>query len=95
MRGPEDQYAAGHIPADLLRQLPPDTDPRHVVIVRTAPRSYTGPILLTVALAGGLTLVILMITVTLHIASVAAVAVLSASGGIGLTLARTKTEKGQ
>ncbi|MEU5975213.1 hypothetical protein [Streptomyces sp. NPDC047315] len=90
MHGPEDQYAAGHIPTDVLRQLPPGTDPRHVVIVRTAPRSYTGPILLTVALASGAALIVLMIAVTLHVASVAAVAVLSATGGIGLTIKRSK-----
>lgn len=93
MRGPEDQFAAGHIPADVMRRLPPGTDPRRVVIVRTAPRSYTGPILLAITISGGVALVVLMIAVTLHVASVAAVAVLSASGGVGLTLARTKNRK--
>lgn len=91
MRQPDAQLRAGHIPADLYRQIPPGTDPRNVVIVQAAPRSYTGPIVLTIAVAGGVALVIFMIGVTLHIAAAGAVAVLSATGGVGLTLKRPKT----
>ncbi|MER6915242.1 hypothetical protein ABT354_26510 [Streptomyces sp. NPDC000594] len=90
MAQPENQINAGHIPAYLLRQLPPGTDPRRVVIVQAAPRSYAGPILLTLAITGGVALVVLMIAVTLHVASLAAVAVLSATGGIGLTVNRSR-----
>ncbi|QNE76105.1 hypothetical protein F0344_17070 [Streptomyces finlayi] len=88
MRYPEDQLNAGHIPTDLLGQLPPGTDPKQIVIVRAAPRNYTGPILLAITITGGIALIILMIAVTLHVAAVATVAVLSATGGLGLTLKR-------
>ncbi|MGW2512382.1 hypothetical protein ACWC0A_23945 [Streptomyces scopuliridis] len=91
MRYPEDQLNAGHIPADLLGQLPPGTDPARIVIVQAAPRSYTGPILLTLTITGGVVLIIVMIAVTLHIAAAGAVAVLSATGGVGLTLKRSKS----
>ncbi|MFE3598995.1 hypothetical protein [Streptomyces sp. NPDC059142] len=90
MRYPEDQRRAGHIPADLLAQLPPGTDPNRIVIVQAAPRSYTGPILLALTVSGGIALIVLMIAVTVHVAAVASVAVLSATGGIGLTLKRPK-----
>ncbi|MEU2478131.1 hypothetical protein ABZ571_10360 [Streptomyces sp. NPDC013130] len=89
MRYPEDQFNAGHIPADLLGQLPPGTDPARVVIVRAAPRNYTGPILLALTITGGIALIVLMIAVTLHVFAAAAVAVLSATGGVGLTLKRS------
>ncbi|MFJ2646584.1 hypothetical protein ACIO1C_07650 [Streptomyces sp. NPDC087420] len=89
MRYPEDQFNAGHIPADLLGQLPPGTDPKQIVIVRAAPRNYTGPILLTVTITGGIALIILMIALILHVAAAATVAVLSATGGVGLTLKRS------
>ncbi|MEU9745261.1 hypothetical protein [Streptomyces niveus] len=85
MRHPEDQFNAGHIPADLL---PPGADPSRIVIVRQAPRSYTGPILLTLTITGGVALVVLMIAVTIHVAAVASLAVLSATGGIGVALKR-------
>ncbi|MFE5239934.1 MULTISPECIES: hypothetical protein [unclassified Streptomyces] len=88
MRHPEEQLNAGHIPADLLAQLPAGTDPARVVIVRAAPRNYTGPILLALTVTGGLTLLVVMIAVTLHVAAAAAVAVLSATGSVGLTLKR-------
>ncbi|MFC9243237.1 hypothetical protein ACFT7S_04065 [Streptomyces sp. NPDC057136] len=88
MRYPEDQFNAGHIPADLLGQLPPGTDPKQIVIVRATPRNYTGPILLAITITGGIALIVLMIAVTLHIAAAATVAVLSATGGVGLTLKR-------
>ncbi|MGW4228939.1 hypothetical protein ACWEF9_06565 [Streptomyces sp. NPDC004980] len=89
MRYPEDQFNAGHIPAHLLGQLPPGTDPKQIVIVRAAPRNYTGPIVLAITITGGIALIILMIAVTLHVAAAATVAVLSATGGVGLTLKRS------
>lgn len=89
MRYPEDQFNAGHIPADLLRQLPPGTDPNRIVIVRAAPRSYTGPILLALTITGGLALLVLMIAVTIHVFAAATLAILSATGGVGLTLKRS------
>ncbi|MFD5780790.1 hypothetical protein [Streptomyces sp. NPDC126933] len=93
MRYPEDQLNAGHIPADLLAQLPPGTDPKQIVIVQAAPRNYTGPILLTVTITGGIALIVLMIAVTLHVAAAATVTVLSATGGVGLTLKRPHRSK--
>ncbi|WP_405713605.1 MULTISPECIES: hypothetical protein [unclassified Streptomyces] len=93
MRYPEDQFNAGHIPADLLGQLPPGTDPKQIVIVRASPRNYTGPILLAITITGGIALIILMIAVTLHVAAAATVAVLSATGGLGLTLKRPHRSK--
>ncbi|MFD9918664.1 hypothetical protein ACFWXR_04095 [[Kitasatospora] papulosa] len=89
MRYPEDQINAGHIPADLLGQLPPGTDPKQIVIVQAAPRNYTGPIVLAITVAGGIALIILMVAVTLHVFAAATVAVLSATGGVGLTLKRS------
>ncbi|MFD9500745.1 hypothetical protein [Streptomyces sp. NPDC060035] len=89
MRYPEDQFNAGHIPSDLLAQLPPGTDARQIVIVRPAPRNYTGPILLAITITGGIALIVLMIAVTLHVVAAATVAVLSATGGVGLTLKRS------
>ncbi|MET8603239.1 hypothetical protein ACH4MN_34845 [Streptomyces anulatus] len=89
MRYPEDQFNAGHLPADLVAQLPPGTDARRIVIVRPTPRSYAGPILLTITITGGIALIILMIAITLHVAAAATVAVLSATGGVGLTLKRS------
>jgi predicted phage tail protein len=72
---PTAQAAAGHIPADLLRQLPAGTDPRQVVIVQAPPRSYAGQALVILAAAGGTALVVAMIAVTIHIAAAAAAAV--------------------
>ncbi|MFI6695933.1 hypothetical protein ACIBLA_30135 [Streptomyces sp. NPDC050433] len=86
MHLPDEQFRAGHIPADLYRQMPPGTDLRKVVIIQEAPRSYAGPILLTLTITGGVALVVLMIAVTIHVAAVASLAVLSATGGIGLAL---------
>ncbi|MFE9338595.1 hypothetical protein [Streptomyces sp. NPDC007063] len=92
MRLPDEQLRAGHIPADLYRQIPSGTHAGTVVIVQEAPRNYRGPILLTLVLTGGATLVILMIALTLHIAAAGAVAVLSATGGIGVTLKRPRSK---
>lgn len=93
MHLPDEQFRAGHIPADLYRQMPPGTDLRKVVIIQEAPRNYTGPILLTITITGGIALIVVMIAITLHIAAAATVAVLSATGGIGLTLKRPHRSK--
>jgi hypothetical protein len=89
MQLPEDQFRAGHIPADLYRQIPPGTDVRKVVIVQQAPRSYKGPIVLTLVIAAGSIAVLLVIAFVVQVIAGAAVAVLSASGGLGYTINRT------
>ncbi|MFE7889721.1 hypothetical protein [Streptomyces sp. NPDC057412] len=89
MQLPEDQIRAGHIPADLYRQLPPGTDARSVVIVQRAPRSYTGPIVLTLVVLTGSVAVLLVIAFVVQVIAGAAVAVLSATGGLSYTINRT------
>lgn len=94
MRSPEDQLRAGHIPADLARQMPPGTDLRKVVIVQEAPRTYTGPILLTITIVLGTAVVLLVIAFAVQIIAASVVAVLSATCGVGVTLNRaTKRAK--
>ncbi|MET7679351.1 hypothetical protein [Streptomyces sp. NPDC005423] len=88
MQLPEDQMRAGHIPADIYRQIPPGTDVRRVVIVQQAPRSYTGPIILTLVIAAGSVAVLLVIAYVVQVIAAAAVAVISASGGISYTVNR-------
>ncbi|MGW3813156.1 hypothetical protein [Streptomyces sp. NPDC005046] len=88
MRIPEDQLRAGHIPADLYRQIPPGTDVRRVVIVQETPRSYRGPILLTLLVTAGAVTVLLVLAFVVQVIAGAAVAVLSASGGISYTISR-------
>ncbi|MFJ6506845.1 hypothetical protein [Streptomyces sp. NPDC091879] len=90
MQIPEDQLRAGHIPADLYRQIPPGTDVRRVVIVQEAPRSYKGPIVLTLVIALGAVPVLLVLAYVVQVIAAAAVAVISASGGISYTLSRRK-----
>ncbi|MFF6808371.1 hypothetical protein ACFZAG_00510 [Streptomyces sp. NPDC012403] len=95
MQLPEDQLRAGHIPADLYRQIPPGTDVRRVVIVQEAPRSYTGPIVLTLVVVTGAVAVLLVIAFVVQVVASAAVAVLSATGGLSYAINRTsKTRKG-
>ncbi|GAA2541464.1 MULTISPECIES: hypothetical protein [Streptomyces] len=95
MQLPEDQLRAGHIPADLYRRLPPGTDVRRVVIVQEAPRSYTGPIVLTLVVVSGSIAVLLVIAFVAQVVAGAAVAILSATGGLTYTINRTsKTRKG-
>ncbi|WP_314409713.1 hypothetical protein [Streptomyces sp. DSM 40484] len=89
MQLPEDQLRAGHIPADLYRQIPPGTDVRKVVIVQQAPRSYKGPIVLTLVIAAGSVAVLLVIAFVVQVIAGAAVAILSATGGLGYTINRT------
>ncbi|MCX5283315.1 hypothetical protein [Streptomyces sp. NBC_00198] len=88
MQIPEDQLRAGHIPADLYRQIPPGTDVRRVVIVQEAPRSYKGPIVLSLVIALGAVTVLLVLAYVVQVIAAAAVAVISASGGISYTLSR-------
>ncbi|NEA82723.1 hypothetical protein G3I30_27535 [Actinospica acidiphila] len=96
MQLPEDQLRAGHIPADLYRQIPPGTDVRRVVIVQEAPRSYTGPIVLTLVILTGSVAVLLVIAFVVQVVAGAAVAVLSATGGLSYAINRTsKTRKGK
>ncbi|MFJ8139120.1 hypothetical protein [Streptomyces sp. NPDC096013] len=90
MQLPEDQWRAGHIPADVYRQIPPGTDLRKVVIVQEAPRSYKGPIVLTLVIVAGSIAVLLVIAFVVQVIAAAAVAVISASGGISYTISRSK-----
>ncbi|MFE0865270.1 hypothetical protein ACFW5P_24460 [Streptomyces rochei] len=93
MQLPEDQIRAGHIPADLYRQIPPGTDLRRVVIVQQAPRSYKGPIVLTLVVLAGSVAVLLVIAFVVQVVAGAAVAVLSATGGLSYTINRTSKRK--
>ncbi|MEV5449869.1 hypothetical protein [Streptomyces sp. NPDC052535] len=89
MQLPEDQIRAGHIPADLYRQIPPGTDMRRVVIVQEAPRSYKGPIVLTLVVLAGSVAVLLVIAFVVQVVAGAAIGVLSATGGLSYTINRT------
>ncbi|MET8566799.1 hypothetical protein [Streptomyces sp. NPDC004783] len=93
MQLPDDQIRAGHIPADLYRQIPPGTDMRRVVIVQQAPRSYKGPIILTLVVLTGSVAVLLVIAFVVQVVAGAAVAVLSATGGLSYTISRTSKRK--
>ncbi|MEU8730817.1 hypothetical protein AB0C68_15775 [Streptomyces tendae] len=93
MQLPEDQIRAGHIPADLYRQIPPGTDLRRVVIVQQAPRSYKGPIVLTLVVLTGSVALLLVIAFVVQVVAGAAVAVLSATGGLSYTINRTTKHK--
>ncbi|MFE2463384.1 hypothetical protein [Streptomyces sp. NPDC059402] len=93
MQLPEDQIRAGHIPADLYRQIPPGTDLRRVVIVQQAPRSYKGPIVLTLVALTGSVALLLVIAFVVQVVAGAAVAVLSATGGLSYTINRTTKRK--
>ncbi|WP_226483782.1 hypothetical protein [Streptomyces parvulus] len=93
MQLPDDQIRAGHIPADLYRQLPPGTDLRRVVIVQQAPRSYTGPIVLTLVVVTGSVAVLLVVAFLVQVVAGAAIGVLSATGGLSYTINRTSKRK--
>lgn len=93
MQLPEDQLRAGHIPADLYQQIPPGTDVRRVVIVQEAPRSYSGPIVLTLVVVTGSVAVLLVIAFVVQVIAGAAVAVLSATGGLSYAINRTSKTK--
>ncbi|MFF0535551.1 hypothetical protein ACWDF1_08410 [Streptomyces coelicoflavus] len=93
MQLPEDQIRAGHIPADLYRQIPPSTDLRRVVIVQEAPRSYKGPIVLTLVVLTGSVALLLVIAFVVQVVAGAAIGVLSATGGLSYTINRTSKRK--
>jgi hypothetical protein len=93
VRLPDEQFRAGHIPADLYRQIPPGTDLRQVVIVQEAPRSYTGPIVLTVLITTGSVAVLLVIAFVTQIVAASLVSVLSATCGLTYTINRTARRK--
>ncbi|MFK4103639.1 hypothetical protein ACI2L1_26875 [Streptomyces sp. NPDC019531] len=93
MQLPEDQLRAGHIPADLYRQIPHGADVRKVVIVQEAPRSYKGPIVLTLVIASAAVVVLLVIAFVAQVVAASAVAVLSASGGLGYTINRSSKKR--
>ncbi|WP_121714284.1 hypothetical protein [Streptomyces sp. E5N91] len=93
MQLPEDQLRAGHIPADLYRQIPSGTDPRSVVIVQQAPRSYKGPIVLTFVVVAGSVVVLVVLAFVVQVIAGAAIGVLSATGGLSYTINRTSKRK--
>ncbi|MGP4013688.1 hypothetical protein [Streptomyces sp. 4N124] len=93
MQLPEDQLRAGHIPADLYRQIPPGADLRKVVIVQEAPRSYKGPIVLTLVIATSAVVVLLVIAFVVQVIAGAAIAVLSATCGLSYTLNRSSKRR--
>ncbi|MEU5193008.1 hypothetical protein AB0G86_02950 [Streptomyces scabiei] len=93
MRLPDEQRRAGHIPADLYRQIPPGTDVHRVVIVQEAPRSYTGPIVLTLVITAGSVVVLLVIAYVTQVIAASLVSVLSATCGVTYTLSRTAKRK--
>ncbi|MER6525442.1 hypothetical protein [Streptomyces sp. NPDC001508] len=90
MQLPDAQLRAGHIPADIYRQIPPGTDLHKVVIVQQAPRSYKGPIALTLLIIAGSVAVLLVIAFVAQVVAGAAVSVLSATGGLSYTINRAR-----
>ncbi|MGW0913977.1 hypothetical protein ACWD1Z_19830 [Streptomyces sp. NPDC002784] len=93
MHLPQAQLRAGHIPADLYQQIPPGSDLRKVVIVQEAPRSYTGPIILTLLITTGSVVVLLVIALVVQAVAASIVSVLSATCGVGYTISRTAKRK--
>ncbi|TFV32097.1 hypothetical protein E4K10_14865 [Streptomyces sp. T1317-0309] len=90
---PDAQLRAGHIPADIYRQIPPGTETHKVVIVQQAPRSYKGPIVLTLLVIAGSVAVLLVIAFVAQVVAGAAVSVLSATGGLSYTINRAKSHR--
>ncbi|MFH8793978.1 hypothetical protein [Streptomyces sp. NPDC017941] len=88
MKLPDEQFRAGHLPTELYRQIPPGTDMGRVVIVQEAPRSYKGPILLTLSITAGTVIVLLVAAFVAQIIAASIIAVLSASCGLGYTFSR-------
>jgi hypothetical protein len=83
---PTAQLAAGHLPSNLV---PDGADPRTVVIVQQAPRSYTGPVVLVLVAALGSGFVIYMLLMLVQVTATAATTVAAAApavGGISLSL---------
>jgi hypothetical protein len=82
---PNAQLAAGHIPSALI---PPGADPRSVVIVQEAPRSYTGPIVLVLVSSACAAGIVLLLCLLLEIASATATTVAAAApAGVGVSVA--------
>ena len=88
MQLPDEQFRAGHIPTELYRRIPPGTDATRVVIVQEAPRSYKGPILLTLAITVGAVIVLFVLAYVVQIIAASLIAVLSATCGLSYTLNR-------
>ncbi|MEU9655019.1 hypothetical protein [Streptomyces chartreusis] len=93
MQLPDQQLRAGHIPAEIYRQIPDGTDLRKVVIVQEAPRNYTGPIVLTLLIIAGSIAVLLVIAFVAQVVAASAVAVLSATGGLSYTINRASKKR--
>lgn len=83
MRYPDAQLRANHRPAHLI---PPGVDPRNVVIVQAPPRSYAGPILLTITITFGVSVVLIVLAVAFQIAAAAAAAAVPTIGGASITI---------
>ncbi|MFI9026527.1 hypothetical protein [Streptomyces sp. NPDC053560] len=83
MRFPDAQLRANHRPADLI---PPGVRPGEVVVIQAPPRSYAGPILLTITLALGASVVIVVLAIAFQIAAAAAAAAVPTVGGAGISL---------
>lgn len=92
---PTAQAAAGHIPADLYRQLPAGTDARQVVIVQQAPRSYTGPVVLVLVSALGSGFVIYLLMLLVQITADAAAQIATAVGTVGVGGVTLSLRKGK
>ncbi|MFF4229014.1 hypothetical protein [Streptomyces sp. NPDC001820] len=95
---PDAQLRAGHVPSDLI---PPGTDPRSVVIVHTAPRSWVGPVVLILVAAVGVCGLVYITTVAVlslvQVAATTAAAIKTAVpaliGGGGLITLAVKVPK--
>ncbi|WP_432010213.1 hypothetical protein [Streptomyces cucumeris] len=87
MRYPDAQLRAGHRPAHLI---PPGADPRNVVVVQAPPRSYAGPILLTITITLGTAVVIVVLAIAFQMAAAAAAAAIPTVGGAGVTIKLAK-----
>ncbi|MBZ4017820.1 hypothetical protein [Streptomyces purpurogeneiscleroticus] len=83
MRYPDAQLRANHRPADLI---PASVHPGEVVVIQAPPRSYAGPILLTITIAIGASVVLIVLAVTFQIAAAAAAAAVPTVGGAGVSL---------
>ncbi|MEU6115062.1 hypothetical protein ABZ840_11105 [Streptomyces sp. NPDC047117] len=89
MRHPDAQLRANHRPADLI---PPGIHPGDVVVIQAPPRSYAGPILLTITISLGAAFVIVVLAVAFKVAVAAAAAAVPTVGGasVSLKLARKR-----
>lgn len=88
---PDAQLRAGHLPADLI---PHGTDPRSVVIVQQAPRSYVGPVVLALVASAGAAGVVLALCFLLQTAAQTATAIAAATpAGVGVSIALRKGGK--